>query len=156
MGVTASIGDRMKRYEAVTDLHFTPNSPVVIRVDGKTFHSFLRNANRPFDDRVMRSMSEAALNTMTNMQGAKLAYTQSDECTFVITDTDKIETEGWFGYSLNKIVSITASMFTGYFNAFFSSYAEPVTTSIGFFDARAFVIPEADVPNVFEIGRAHV
>jgi tRNA(His) 5'-end guanylyltransferase len=141
--MTASISDRMKGYERPFDPHLTPNSPVVIRVDGKSFHTLLRHATKPFDRRMMHAMRMAMAGTTAEMHGFKLAYTQSDECTFVVTDYDTHETESWFGYSLSKIVSITASTFTGYFN---EHYDEPV---VAVFDARAYVVPVQDVPNVF-------
>jgi tRNA(His) guanylyltransferase len=154
--MTASIGDRMKLYERACDSHFTPNSPVVIRVDGKAFHSFLRYAERPFDQHFIDSMAFTAEAVSREMMGFKLAFTQSDECTFVITDYDRHETQGWFDYSLNKIVSITASMFTAYFNRLYENdiateeaYIDGKLKPVGLFDARAFVIPVPDVPNVF-------
>ena len=50
------------------------------------------------------------------MQGFKGAYIQSDEVTFMLTDFDGHETQGWFGYELNKIVSISASLMTAHFH----------------------------------------
>jgi len=149
--MTSSLGDRMKLYERASDHHFTPNSPVVIRVDGKAFHTFLRHADQPFDERFMDAMRMTTAATATHMQGFKLAYTQSDEATFLVTDYDRHESQGWFDYSLNKIVSITASTFTGYFNRFYTleDDARIVEQTIGFFDARAFVVPVSDVSNVF-------
>lgn len=141
--MTTSLGDRIKLYERAHDVHFTPNSPVIVRVDGKAFHTYLRGAERPFDQPFMDAMVEAARLTSRDMQGFKLAYTQSDECTFLVTDYDSHETQGWFDYSLNKIISITASMFTAYFNLVYRSEVP------GIFDARAFLVPIADAPNVF-------
>jgi tRNA(His) 5'-end guanylyltransferase len=132
----------MKRYEAVYDQHLTPNSPVIVRVDGRAFHTFLRGAARPFDHDFIDAMSDAAIELANDMQGFKLAYVQSDEATFCITDYDRIESDGWFDYSLSKIVSISASVFSLAFNRAFG-------TTGGVFDARAFVIPEDDAPNVF-------
>jgi tRNA(His) 5'-end guanylyltransferase len=141
--INDSLGDRIKRYEAVTQHVLTPNSPVLIRVDGKAFHTWTRGMNRPFDHRLIEAMRTATCMTGLQMQGFKLAYTQSDEATFLITDTDSHETQGWFGYELGKIVSITASVFTAYFNREFDEKPP------AFFDARAFTVPAADVPNVF-------
>jgi tRNA(His) 5'-end guanylyltransferase len=93
---------------------------------------------------MIAAMLYAAEQTAAAMQGFKLAYIQSDECTFMITDFDAQETQGWFGYRLNKLVSVTAAMYTGWFNHYLPSYLEP-----GFFDARAFVVPLHDAPNVF-------
>lgn len=154
--MTVSISTRMKRYETVSEHFFTPNSPVVIRIDGKTFHTFLKHANRPFDQEFMDCMVHAAVLTTSDMHGFKLAYVQSDECTFVITDYDSHETQGWFGYSVNKIVSITASTFTAHFNNLYendvateSAYLAGKLRPAAIFDARAFVMPVEDVPNVF-------
>lgn len=140
-----SLGDRIKRYESAYDTTLIPNSPVFIRVDGKAFHTFTRGMEKPFDHALMHSMILAGMRTAKEMQGFKLAYVQSDECTFCITDFDTHETDGWFGYRLNKLVSITASMFTLHFNYAISN----ITDELAFFDARAFVVPVEDAPNVF-------
>jgi tRNA(His) guanylyltransferase len=88
-------------------------------------------------------MVTAAEKTAKEMQGFKLAYIQSDECTFMITDFDTHDTEGWFNYELNKIVSLSASYFTFYFNQYMG------VDEVAVFDSRAFVVPEDDWPNVF-------
>jgi tRNA(His) 5'-end guanylyltransferase len=143
-----SLGDRIKRYEAVSRPFLAPNIPVMIRVDGKAFHTWARHMQKPFDMGIVTSMREAAVLTSEHMQGFQLAYTQSDEASFLITDTDSHEQEGWFGYNLNKIVSVTASTFTLYFNNAAREYIAPAVAP-AFFDARAFSVPEADVPNAF-------
>ena len=116
MSQHASLGDRMKKYEAAYDYCLTPRSPLVVRVDGRSFHTFLRHAERPFDSLVISSMVHAAKATAKEMQGFKLAYVQSDECTFVLTDYDDLNTQGWFDYRLSKVVSIAASTFSVAFN----------------------------------------
>ena len=45
-----SLGDRMKGYENISRFYLTRRSPVIIRVDGKAFHTFTRGLKRPFDD----------------------------------------------------------------------------------------------------------
>ena len=37
-----SLGDRMKQYEYVTRNYLTRKLPVILRLDGKSFHSFTR------------------------------------------------------------------------------------------------------------------
>jgi tRNA(His) guanylyltransferase len=140
--VKDSIGDRMKKYERVSAHQLTPNSCVFVRVDGRAFHTFTRDCVRPFDHDLMASMRYAAIETSREIQGFKLAYTQSDECTFLLTDFDTIQTEGWFGYDLSKLVSLSASLFTAHFN---KHYDRGLAT----FDSRAFVVPLEDAPNVF-------
>lgn len=44
-----SLGDRMKGYENISRIYLTRRTPVIIRIDGKAFHSFTREeakANR--------------------------------------------------------------------------------------------------------------
>lgn len=139
-----SIGDRIKAYEACSAPRLTPNAPVIIRVDGRAFHTFTRGMKRPFDSVLMKVMVRAAVETAREMQGFKLGYVQSDEATFLLTDYDTHDTAAWFGNEVNKLVSLSASLFTGYFNAAFRGEHPPAA-----FDSRAFTVPREDAPNVF-------
>lgn len=138
-----NIGDRMKRYEKVFDFKLAPRIPLFIRVDGKAFHTYTKGFNKPYDNKLITAMFTAARKTAREMQGFKLAYVQSDECTFMLTDYDNLDTQGWFNYELNKVVSLTAAYFTAYFNECMA------TDKIAVFDARAYSIPESDWPNMF-------
>lgn len=40
---------RMKEYEAVSKTRLTKRMPVIIRVDGRAFHTFTRGFNKPYD-----------------------------------------------------------------------------------------------------------
>ena len=140
----SNLGDRIKRYENAYDFKLTPRSCVFIRIDGRAFHTFTKNCVKPFDQGLITAMVSAAKETAYEMMGFKLAYHQSDEVTFMLTDFDKLTTEGWFGYELNKIVSLSASIFTAAFNRYYPSGEGKAT-----FDSRAFVVPLDDAPNVF-------
>lgn len=139
------LGDRMKRYENASNPLLVPRSPLLLRVDGRAFHTWTRGLDRPFDSDFTDAMIEATRLTAPEMAGFKLAYTQSDEATFLVTDFDQLDTQGWFGYRLNKLVSITASIFTAYFNRLMVNR----TGAPAFFDCRAFTVPVDDAPNVF-------
>jgi tRNA(His) 5'-end guanylyltransferase len=93
-------------------------------------------------------MLYATRQTAADMQGFKLAYTQSDEATFLLTDFETHDTQGWFDYELNKVVSISASLFTAYFNDTYEGPWVPGHT-LATFDSRAFIVPTDDAPNVF-------
>ena len=74
------IGNRMKEnYEDRYRFYLTRRTPVIIRLDGKSFHSFARGFDRPFDKVLYRSMSRTGLELIKNIQGSKIAYIQSDE-----------------------------------------------------------------------------
>ena len=137
-----NLGDRIKRYEKVQSNCAIRRMPLMIRVDGKAFHTFTRGMERPFDNKLSTAMVSSALYVASNMQGFKAAYVQSDEATFLITDYDTIETEGWFGYKLSKVISISAALMTVAFNTFFSK-GSPI------FDSRAFTLPKDEVVNAF-------
>lgn len=141
-----SLGDRIKRYEAAYSHRFVPRSCLMIRVDGKAFHTFTKGCEKPFDQHIIDAMVTAAQNTAAEMQGFKLGYVQSDEATFLLTDFDSLQTQGWLNYELNKVVSISASLFTAHFNLAYGVYA-PQGPAL--FDSRAFVVPEPDWPNAF-------
>lgn len=137
------LGDRIKRYEAVTNMHATRRMPLMIRVDGRAFHTFTRGMDRPFDQKIINAMVDAASAVAKEMQGFKAAYIQSDEATFCITDYDRIETEAWFDYDLFKVISISAAIMTANFIKHIGTDKSPV------FDSRAFSVPADDVVNAF-------
>ena len=141
-----SLGDRMKGYENISRNYLMRRNPVVVRVDGKAFHTVTRGLKKPFDDCLVMSMVGAACSVAQDMQGCKLLYTQSDEVSFLLVDYDALETQGWFDYNLNKIVSVSASAMTYYFNK--SSIGRYLKVP-AMFDSRAFSIPRNEVSNYF-------
>jgi tRNA(His) 5'-end guanylyltransferase len=95
-------------------------TPVIIRLDGKAFHTFTRGFAKPFDARLMRVMQETTLELCRNIQGCVFGYTQSDEITLVLVDYNALDTDAWFDYSVEKMCSVAASMCTLYFNRIFA------------------------------------
>jgi len=138
------LGDRIKRYETVSHYSLTARTPIMIRVDGRAFHTFTRGMKRPFDSDLMAAMVAAAKDVAADMQGFKVGYVQSDEATFCLTDYDNIETQGWFDYDLAKIVSLSAALMSVRFAKYFR-----FTTHTPVFDSRVFNVPANDVVNAF-------
>ena len=138
-----SLGDRMKGYENNSRFYLTRRVPVIVRLDGRAFHTLTKKAKKPFDSDVMDSMYKSALTVMNDMQGCKACYVQSDEATFLLTDYDTINTEPWFGYNLQKMVSISAATMSESFN---NEYPNDIGAV---FDSRAFNVPKDDVVNNF-------
>lgn len=114
-----SLGDRMKAYESIPKTFLTRRIPVIIRLDGKAFHTFTRGMKKPFDSILMQTMQETMKYLCENIQGCVFGYTQSDEITLVLTDYETITTDAWFGYNVQKMTSVSASMATLAFNKFF-------------------------------------
>lgn len=142
------LGDRMKTYEYVSRYYLTRRTPVIIRVDGKTFHTLLKRTEKPFDDVFLSIMQESAQFLSEEIQGFKLAYIQSDEASFLLTDYDKIDSQGWFDYNLSKMISISAAKMSSIFSRL-SLQREVKIEGMGLFDSRVFNIPKEEVANYF-------
>lgn len=117
-----SLGDRMKMYESVSKSILMHKTPVIIRIDGKAFHTFTRGFKRPFDEILIKSMQETTKYLCENIQGCVFGYTQSDEITLVLCDYQTYDTDCWYDYEVQKLCSISASMATMKFNQIFSGY----------------------------------
>lgn len=136
-----TLGQRMKGYEQVSKFMLTPKIPIVIRLDGKAFHTFTKPFKRPFDERLIKSMQDTTEFLVNNIQNCVMGYTQSDEITLVLLDMLSEDTETWFNGGLQKIASVSASMCTAYFNNVLKH------DRLAFFDSRVFQLPLEDLPN---------
>ena len=156
------LGNRTKGYENINRNYLMKRNPIIIRLDGKAFHTFTQGFKRPFDKILIETMQETAKYLCENIQGCKIAYTQSDEITLLLTDYEKIDTQGWYEYNIQKIVSISASMSTLAFNNIFNKIVFESSLSLeehkvylsklskgALFDSRVFSIPKEEVCNCF-------
>ena len=114
-----SLGDRMKMYESVPKTQLMKRTPVIIRLDGKAFHTFTRGLNKPFDKIMVNTMIDTTYELCKNIQGCVFGYTQSDEITLILQDYYRLNTDAWFDYEVQKMCSIAASMASMAFNKFF-------------------------------------
>ena len=175
MPVHDDLGTRMKSfYEQIPKTKLMRRTPVIIRIDGKAFHTFTRGFQKPFDEVLIRTMQETTKYLCENIQGCVLGYTQSDEITLVLIDYQRFETSAWFDYEIQKMCSIAASMATMAFNRYFKENVKEYASHIPYygtmypcdeneqkymnilnnaidkgamFDARVFNIPKEEVTN---------
>jgi tRNA(His) guanylyltransferase len=150
-----SLGDRMKKYyEGAHKITLPQRMPVIIRVDGRAFHTLTRGFNKPYDMKLIKLMQETALYMCENIQNAVLGYVQSDEISILLHNYKRLSSQSWFGNELQKIVSISASLASSFFSVNSSDlFLEESGTNLIFkpiqFDSRAFVLPETEVCNYF-------
>lgn len=145
-----SLGDRMKKYEGVSKTKLLRRTPVIIRLDGKAFHTWtrqLRNTDislekEPYSSIMHTRMMLTTKFLMKNIQNAVFAYSQSDEISILLNDWKKLNTDQWFDGSIQKIASVSASMATVGFNID-SAYSPAM------FDSRVFNLPKEEVVNYF-------
>ena len=156
-----NLADRMKVYEKVPRIYLERKKPVIIRIDGKAFHTFTRGFRKPFDNCIVRAMQATMMRLCKEIQGCVLGYTQSDEITLVLTDYNTEKSDAWFQYNVQKMTSIAASIATLEFNKVIQK--ELITASTNgeitsetcyklskkeaMFDARAWSLPVDEVNN---------
>lgn len=142
-----SLGDRMKGYENAYRTYLPKRLPLIIRVDGKAFHSFTRKMNKPWDEKLETCMEAGALYLCDKIQDAQLAYIQSDEISILVHNYKRLNAEAWFDNNLQKLTSISASLVTAAFNK--KSAEIGLSSGIALFDSRVWILPEAEVCNYF-------
>jgi tRNA(His) 5'-end guanylyltransferase len=148
-----ALGDRMKaNYESRTRQFLMRRNYTVIRIDGKAFHTYTKHLQSPFDDNLMHDMDSTAAILCKEIGGAKFAFVQSDEISLLITDFDDLQTQAWFDYNVQKMVSVSASVATAAFNQFRQRREtnDVWGMKLAHFDSRVFQLPnKSEVENYF-------
>lgn len=145
------MGDRMKGYEQVSRNSLLRRTPVIIRLDGKAFHTYTSKMPRPFHKPLHDCMVESTKYLCEEIDTAVIGYTQSDEISLLLKDWTKYKTQSWFDSEVQKIVSTSASILTAIFNDLAPKYipAELRRGRFGIFDSRAYNLPMDEVCNYF-------
>lgn len=148
-----SLEDRMKGYEEAARTRLTRRLPLIIRVDGKGFSRYTKRLEKPFDRKFIHAMEHVATALCYEIQGAELAYAQSDEVSVLVHGYKKHESTPWFDNQVQKMVSVSAAVASATFTAnsylMFGSDGSSTIDDIepAYFDARVFVLPESEVTN---------
>lgn len=152
-----NLADRMKKYEEAARTTFPRRMPLIVRVDGKAFSKLTSSLpDKPFNRDFISVMESVAMTLCMEVQGAELAYAQSDEVSVLVHNYKTFDSEPWFDNQVQKIVSVAAAVASAAFTA--KSYRlwqkspediECFDIRPAYFDARAFVLPEAEVINYF-------
>jgi len=134
-----NLGDRMKEYERAGTGKFLPLLPVCARIDGKTFSSWTRGLERPYDERLTHIMQGVTLR-LVKETGACVGYTQSDEISLV-WHSDSYKSQIFMDGKVQKMVSILSSMATAHFNEMVPEFITERAGRLAFFDCRVWVVP---------------
>lgn len=97
----------INKYEEVWDFKLPPHMTTIIRVDGKNFSRVTSHLNKPFDAVFNAVMDMTVCEVAKEIQGCKLAYCQSDEASFIVTNVE--DQTPYFNGRLQKIASIVAA-----------------------------------------------
>lgn len=153
------LGTRMKAYEAVPKNYLTIGTPKIIRLDMRAGHTFCKKFNRPFDEVFSQSMIYATQVLCEKISGVVMGYTESDEISLVINDSNiKGGNDCFFNGNVEKMVSISSSICTLAFNKKYCELVDAMTDDndkkvvyeeklwTAQFDSRAFCLP-----NIMEV-----
>lgn len=111
-----TLQDKGKRLQKQRDYRIDVDKYVLVHVDGRSFSKLIKNKfKKPFDDKFIDMMNKTAIFLCESIQGAKIAYVQSDEISLLLKK-DSPEGDIFFGGRLCKMQSIIASLATSKFN----------------------------------------
>lgn len=138
-----SLGDRMKAFERrETDRTMMPGLPIVVRLDGRSFHTFTKGMTRPFHEPMSKAMIETARHLVKESQ-ANVAYTQSDEITLIFWNDDPRAERAHAG-RVQKLTSLLAAMASVKFNQEVAQRMPDRAHKLPVFDARVFSLPSLE------------
>lgn len=130
----------MKEFEVYSNLLVPKNSKIIVRLDGRSFHSFARTMElvKPYDDNFYRVMVNVCRQLFEEFSPIFI-YTFSDEINILM---DNIPFNG----RVEKINSVIAS-FTS--SAFTLNYDRDFTKPVAF-DSRIIPINDSDIYDYFK------
>lgn len=131
-------GDRLKVFERASEIVLDPTLPIILRLDGRAFHTWTLCLDRPADVRMEAAMRDT-MRRLSLEVGARYAYTQSDEITLVCLAEGKSQTP--FGARTQKTVSLMASLASVTFNDALVKHGV-VSRKPAMFDCRVYNVPD--------------
>lgn len=136
-----AMGDRMKEFEGIeTGQRFIPLLPIVVRLDGRSFSSYTKWMERPYDVLMSRTMIETT-KALVRETNAVIGYTQSDEITLILY-SDAFDSEIWFDGKKQKMISCLASFCSvTFYRLICEANPEKKTAPLPTFDCRAYNAP---------------
>ncbi len=131
-------GDRLKVFERAAEVVLDPTLPIILRLDGRAFHTWTLCLERPVDTRMEATMRDTMRRLALEL-GARYAYTQSDEITLVCLAEGKSQAP--FGSRTQKLCSLMASLASVTFNDALVKHGV-VSHKPATFDCRAYNVPD--------------
>lgn len=134
-------GDRMKGYEQPsTNRYAMKGLPLMARLDGKSFHTFTKGLQRPFDPALSQMMIVTMAALVEEFQ-CTVGYTQSDEITLMwYIEADSPNDYPYVG-RFQKMESLMAAFATARFNRMLPTQLPSKADKMPLFDCRAFQVP---------------
>lgn len=143
------LGDTCKSFEKQwAGLTLDENDYILVRLDGKSFHTFTKGLARPYDSRLSQAMIDT-MNFLIEKTHAQLGYTQSDEISLVYFKMREFQ-QTLYNNKIQKLSSVLASMATAKFNSCIQNTIPEKKDDFAFFDARVWSVDSLqEVSKVF-------
>jgi tRNA(His) guanylyltransferase len=112
---------RMKQLEQQFELAVGKDSAYIVRIDGVSFHTFLKGVKKPFDSRICNAMVGTTVDLVRQFNPV-CGFTLSDEITLVFPSVEleckeqKREKTHAYNGRVQKLASVTASFASARFN----------------------------------------
>lgn len=131
-------------YEGITAARMLiPNLPVMVRIDGKSFHTWTRGLERPYSE-PLQNLFDDVTGYLVSASNAVIGYTQSDEISLVLWNYEKPDSQIMFDGNVAKLTSVLASMATARFNQLAPLHLPQKAESLAVFDCRVWNVPNAE------------
>lgn len=130
----------MKEYEVYSDLRVPVNSKIIVRLDGRSFHSFARSMEltKPYDDDFYKVIVNVCRDLFEEFSPIFI-YTFSDEISILL---DNMPFNGRIEKINSVMASFTSSSFTMNYNR---EFPKPVA-----FDSRVIPVNDGDIYDYFK------
>jgi tRNA(His) 5'-end guanylyltransferase len=139
----SDLGDRQKAYERIQSGGLAiPGLPLIVRLDGRAFHTYTKGLNVPYDLRLSECMLFTTEELVRNNHPL-VGYTQSDEITLVFHATGTAQLP--FNGRYQKIVSLLAAEASAVFNMLAATRLPEKKHLKPTFDARAWQVPSLEI-----------
>ena len=136
-----ALGDRCKKLEmAEAGRRSMPGLPLIARLDGRAFHTFTRNLERPYDARMSRLMIETT-RFLVGELNARVGYTQSDEITLAWYEPSDSTSAYPFDGRYQKMTSVLAGLASAFFCKMMMSSMPEKQEATPCFDCRVWQVP---------------
>lgn len=140
--------DRISGYEEAAQFKLLNRVPLIITINGRSFSKVTSLLEKPFSKEFAQCMYSCLIRLIQEIDGAVFGYSFNDEIVIVVRNDQNLETAAWYDNQIQKIVSITSSLVTLYFN----NYANSIDMNVhgeAAFTAQVFAVPnETEAINV--------
>lgn len=137
----SELATRCKAFESARDDRAPRGQPLLVRLDGRAFHTYTAGLRRPYDERLSHAMIETTRCLVEDLHAA-VGYTQSDEISLLFYADKTIPTSCLpFDGRYLKIATVLAGLASAKFARLTSVVLPEKEYIVPHFDGRAWSVP---------------